>query len=192
MIFPVEVVRITSPYGERKFDKWHYGSDFGAQVSGKDGDYVYAVDDGIIKVSKDNPGGYGEYIVIEHKGICSVYCHLQHRIVSVGTKVKQGEVIGIMGHTPYTRGLSTHLHFEIRNTTYNNGFWDKTTVNGREGVPKYCLDPMPYLLKELEGSEWAEEAWSWATDIKIVDGTRPKDPVTREEVVQMIYNYNRR
>jgi N-acetylmuramoyl-L-alanine amidase CwlA len=36
-------------------------------------------------------------------------------------------------------------------------------------------------------STWAKEAWEWAKKEKITDGTRPKENITREEVIVMIY-----
>ena len=41
--------------------------------------------------------------------------------------------------------------------------------------------------KEDEVSPWAKEAHKWAVERGITDGTRPKDPVTREEVWTMLY-----
>ena len=38
-----------------------------------------------------------------------------------------------------------------------------------------------------EVSEWAVKARAWVMEKKISDGTRPKDPVTREEVWTMLY-----
>jgi N-acetylmuramoyl-L-alanine amidase len=38
-----------------------------------------------------------------------------------------------------------------------------------------------------EVSEWAKEAHAWAVERGITDGTRPKDTVTREEVITMLY-----
>jgi N-acetylmuramoyl-L-alanine amidase len=38
-------------------------------------------------------------------------------------------------------------------------------------------------------SNWAKEAWEWAIKNSITDCTRPKDNVTREELVTMLYRY---
>jgi len=38
-------------------------------------------------------------------------------------------------------------------------------------------------------SPWAREAWEWAVENGITDGTRPKDAATREEVVTMLYRF---
>lgn len=39
-------------------------------------------------------------------------------------------------------------------------------------------------------SAWAKEAWEWGRKNKIVDGTRPKDSVTREELITVLYKYH--
>jgi N-acetylmuramoyl-L-alanine amidase len=38
-------------------------------------------------------------------------------------------------------------------------------------------------------SDWAKEAWEWAKREGITDGKRPKDTMTREEMVTMLYRY---
>ena len=37
-------------------------------------------------------------------------------------------------------------------------------------------------------SAWAKEAWQWAKDNKILDGTRPKDNITREELAAVAWS----
>lgn len=37
-------------------------------------------------------------------------------------------------------------------------------------------------------SSWAKEAWDWGIKNGITKGKRPKDDITRQEVVQMLYN----
>ena len=58
-------------------------------------------------------GGYGDYIVIQHpNGTQTVYGHLSQTVVTAGTHVVQGQVIGYSGNTG--RSTGPHLHFEIR------------------------------------------------------------------------------
>lgn len=38
--------------------------------------------------------------------------------------------------------------------------------------------------------DWAKEAWEWGKNKGITDGTRPKDKITRQEVMQMLYKLN--
>lgn len=41
-------------------------------------------------------------------------------------------------------------------------------------------------------SDWAKEAWEWAKKEGITDGTRPKEPATREEIVTMLYRFSKK
>lgn len=61
-------------------------------------------------------GGYGNYIVIKHSnGTQTLYSHNSINYVSVGEFVKQGDVIGTVGHTGRVYGpTGNHLHFEVR------------------------------------------------------------------------------
>ena len=58
------------------------------------------------------------------------------------------------------------------------------------------LDMVQNELNKLKGadkvadkntpSSWAKEAWEWAKKEGFLDGTRPKDPVTREELAVVL------
>lgn len=55
--------------------------------------------------------GYGRHVVVDHgNGESSVYAHLQHAHVVVGTWVDQGTLIGQLGSTGNSSG--PHLHYE--------------------------------------------------------------------------------
>lgn len=109
---------ITSEYGARVHPisgkhSFHAGID----LSAGHGSSVLAVGDGIVvhaaPQSSDLSVGYGNYITIKHtNGYFSRYAHLSKISVSVGDKIKQGEVIGKEGNTGGSTG--SHLHFEIR------------------------------------------------------------------------------
>ncbi len=57
------------------------------------------------------------------------------------------------------------------------------------------LDMVKSELDKLKGvdkntpSSWAKEAWEWAKKEGITDGTNPKDSITREQVVTMLYRF---
>lgn len=104
---------ITSLYGNRMhpilgYERYHSGVD----INGRVGDPVVAADGGTVILSSYDPGGYGNYLVINHGGgRTTLYAHMSSVAVGVGTVVTQGQTIAYVGST----GLSTgpHLHFEI-------------------------------------------------------------------------------
>lgn len=63
-------------------------------------------------------GGYGSYVVIQHRNDSqTLYSHQSKVIVGVGQHVQQGQVIGYVGQTGKATG--PHVHFEIRNGIRN-------------------------------------------------------------------------
>ena len=48
----------------------------------------------------------------------------------------------------------------------------------------------PVTQDKNQPSSWAKEAWEWGKKNGVTDGTRPKDAITREEVITMLYNYD--
>ena len=77
---------------------------------------VYATGPGKIKVLVD-PGGYGNYVIIDHSdGYSTLYGHLHEIEEKIKKKevttVKVGDKIGTVGNTG--AGTGVHLHYEIR------------------------------------------------------------------------------
>jgi len=115
LAWPVSA-RITSGFGMRRhpilgFARMHKGMDFGAGW----GSPIVASADGVI-ARAGWAGGYGRQVRIDHgSGIVTSYSHMSRMLVSPGSAVRQGQVIGYVGSS----GLSTgpHLHYE----TYRNG-----------------------------------------------------------------------
>lgn len=182
---PTSNQRITSEFGKRNFAgmQWHSGVDLGAIVPGIEGDEIYAVDDGVVRVSKADSGnkniGYGYYIVMEHDEYCTLFAHLQSLELKVGESVKAGQVIGHMGNTG--ESTAVHLHFEIRNCKYNHPyFWTKGTYTGQFIM---CVNPESYFIKP----HWAEKHKLSLENkgIKISD-ERYDDFMTRGEVFALL------
>ena len=68
-------------------------------------------------VAKFDFNGYGNYVVIYHRGpFSSRYGHLEAAKMRWIKKVRQGDIIGWVGTTGNARyrGIKPHLHFEIR------------------------------------------------------------------------------
>ena len=136
-LWPVNGYRtVTSPYGYRNHPiygvwKFHKGIDIaGSGIKGKP---ILAAADGTVSIAKYNAGGYGYYVMINHgknaedgKYYATLYAHMPKLIVSVGKKVKKGDVIGYVGTSGASKGY--HLHYEVRRGTSSSGdiFYDTT------------------------------------------------------------------
>ena len=104
---------VTSPFGPRSFDDFHYGTDF---VTGSDATKIIAAADGEVIISDNTTDtlGYAEMVVIKHSDtLYTSYAHMKagSRTVKVGDKVKQGDELGTIGMTGMVTGV--HLHFEV-------------------------------------------------------------------------------
>ncbi len=96
----------------------------GVDMPGPHGTPIYATADGIVGRS-GRVGGYGNLIELEHgRGIQTRYGHLSSILVAAGTRVKRGQLIGLMGSTG--RSTGNHLHYEVR-------------IDGR------AVNPIPFL-----------------------------------------------
>jgi len=85
----------------------------GVDLAAKSGTPIYAAGDGVITYYRWQ-SGYGNKIEIQHvNGYETAYGHLSRYVdgLGVGSKVRQGQVIGYVGSTGQSTG--PHLHFEI-------------------------------------------------------------------------------
>jgi murein DD-endopeptidase MepM/ murein hydrolase activator NlpD len=111
---PVAVGIMRSGFGERNhpllhYMKMHTGVDWAAPY----GTPIFAAGNGAID-EIGVKGGYGKYVRLRHaNGYQTAYGHMTAfaRGLNVGSRVRQGQVIGFVGST----GLSTgaHVHYEI-------------------------------------------------------------------------------
>ncbi|GIW65603.1 MAG: hypothetical protein KatS3mg094_122 [Candidatus Parcubacteria bacterium] len=95
----------------------HVHSNNGVDISTDCGMPVYSAADGIVIKAESSGynGGYGNYILIQHRNFETLYGHLSRVFVNSGDNVSKGELIGLVGNTGYTIGLTgCHLHFETR------------------------------------------------------------------------------
>lgn len=111
-VSPCNYTLLTSPFGWRIHPiygdyRFHYGVD----LAGPMGTPIVATRAGVVTTTTyDSSSGY--YVVLDHQdGYTSKYLHLTHYIVSPGTYVNAGQVIGYMGSTGASTG--SHLHFSI-------------------------------------------------------------------------------
>lgn len=71
-------------------------------------------------VEADFHGGYGNYVLVDHgNGFTTLYAHNSENLVSVGQKVKMGDIVAMTGSTGQSTGV--HCHYEIQlNGLYQN------------------------------------------------------------------------
>jgi len=99
---------VTSDFGFRRW-RYHYGIDLKVF---KD-DSVYCAFDGVVRLTKRDRRGYGNYILVRHfNGLETLYGHLDKILVNPGDTIKSGYIIGLGGNTGRSTGY--HLHFETR------------------------------------------------------------------------------
>ncbi len=111
---PIDGAKLTSGFGMRQhpilgFSLMHKGVDFGAPT----GTPIQAAGDGTIKVYGGN-GAYGNYAQVQHNGqYATAYAHMSRFApgLRVGSRVRQGQIIGYVGSTG--RSTGPHLHYEV-------------------------------------------------------------------------------
>jgi murein DD-endopeptidase MepM/ murein hydrolase activator NlpD len=122
---PAEMIRLTSDFGTRSDPfRGRAAMHAGLDLAGPVGTPIYATADGVVGHAGVR-GAYGNLIEIEHgSGIGTRYGHLSRISVSVGQRVRRGQLIGLMGSTG--RSTGSHLHYEVR-------------IDGR------AVNPMPFF-----------------------------------------------
>jgi len=111
-IYPLDKIKDVGAFGNiRKSGEislQHLGVDLEADI----GKPVYAINGGIVRLSRDFTN-YGKTIVIDHGlGIFSLYLHLDEFKVFEGKAVKKGDVIALSGNTGYS--IAPHLHLGVK------------------------------------------------------------------------------
>ena len=116
-IWPVPPVAITAYFHDPSYPK-KWGVHNAVDIRAKQYTEIHAPANGYVFQTKDNGMGYS-YIILAHKNkLVTVYGHVSEILVKPGTVVKQGDVIGLSGGMPGTKGAGwqttgSHLHFEV-------------------------------------------------------------------------------
>lgn len=108
---PLKRIIPTSQFGWRKHPvtgeiKFHTGIDLKAYY-----EPVYCIADGVVSFAGQGDIE-GNYVIIDHGQVSSVYCHLNKSLCKTGEVIKAGKVLGISGNTG--RSTGPHLHFGVR------------------------------------------------------------------------------
>ncbi len=118
---PLKIFRISSRFSGARMHpvlrivRPHFGVDYAAPT----GTPVYSIGDGIVQTRAYQAGGGGNFIKIKHNSVyTTTYMHLSKFApgIQVGSRVKQGELIGFVGST----GLASGPHLDFR--VFQSGF----------------------------------------------------------------------
>ena len=110
---PLAYGHVTSGFGQRRhpvlgYRRKHNGVDYGVPV----GTPALSVGDGRVMKAGWH-GGFGRLVEVRHaNGWVSQYAHLSKIVVTVGQRLRQRDVVGLVGST----GLATgpHLHYGLK------------------------------------------------------------------------------
>ena len=152
---PVDFTRISSNFNPKRRHpilntiRAHRGVDYAAPR----GTPIKAAGDGKV-IFRGTKSGYGKVVIVQHGGnITTLYAHMSgfNAKARLGTRVRQGQVIGYVGMT----GLATanHLHYEYR---LNGVHRNPRTVSLPDADPiaseyrdRFLTEAAP-ILEELE------------------------------------------
>ncbi|WP_161554127.1 M23 family metallopeptidase [Stenotrophobium rhamnosiphilum] len=101
-------------------------------IMARKGTPIFAVADGTIAhLCKRGRGGLSIYQFDAKKNFVYFYAHLNAYSPSlvVGKKIKQGEIIGYVGHTGNARASAPHLHFAMASVATPNQWWGGDSIN---------------------------------------------------------------
>jgi len=110
--WPVITGFVSSNFGYRMSPiskKWRFHK--GMDIAATRGTEIYAPKDGIVLISEYR-SGYGNLVEIDHGyGIRTRYAHASKLLKKVGSNVKKGDIIALVGSTGNSTG--PHLHYEM-------------------------------------------------------------------------------
>ncbi len=109
-ILPVKG-RISGEFGnQRIFNNIPKSPHSGTDIAAPEGTPVKASGSGKVVLSGKNYFYTGNMVIIDHgQGLQTIYAHLKEAKVKAGQMVKQGQIIGLVGHTG--RATGPHLHW---------------------------------------------------------------------------------
>jgi len=127
---------------------YHPGVDFNYGSSNQDeGQEVVSIADGLVAYASYSDG-WGNHAIIYHPqyGVYSHYAHLQGLKVCAGMNIKEGQLVGLLGHTG--GDWAPHLHFEIRLKDFSpNKYVTGLTL---EQIKQNYADPFDWINKRIK------------------------------------------
>lgn len=102
----------------------------GIDIAGPVGSELYAVTDGVVVGQGDSPrGGINVSLYDAKRDLYLYYAHMTEARVVRGQRVKEGEVVGTLGHTGNASPTLPHLHFAVYDHSWS-----------------YPIDAWPFLV----------------------------------------------
>jgi len=173
-------IKLSGTFGELRPNHFHAGIDIKSRT-GRTGQNLYAVADGVVSRINIKSSGYGNAIYIDHpNGFTSVYAHLGKFSKEIADYMfqqqydkqiseieayppadmfffKKGDIIGTLGLSG--RSYGPHLHFEIRDTKSEVPinpllFGFKINDKVRPGLRAIKLYGLNSQMKELESKQF--------------------------------------
>jgi len=109
-ILPVDGVTSGQFGNQRVFNGVKKNPHTGEDIAAPEGAEVKASADGVVLLAGGNYFYSGNMVILDHgDGLQTIYAHLKQAKVKAGDEVKQGDVIGFVGHTG--RATGPHLHW---------------------------------------------------------------------------------
>jgi len=113
------------------------------------------------------------------------------RIYRFNIPIARSNIIGHFEINPITKPNCPGPRFpfdEILRRVREN---DAVGTSSTPAVPVVPARPTPDVATLPPGpSEWAREAWAWAVDLGITDGTNPRGVPTREQMITLLHRYH--
>ncbi len=138
---PVNFRYVSSNFNPRRLHpvtgqlKAHRGTDYVAPV----GTPIWAAGDGIVTESKYNKFN-GHYVFIKHSNkYITKYLHLSKRKVKTGQRIRQGQVIGLLGGSGRVTGPHLHYEFLVNGVHKNPRTVKLPQADSLSGAPKLAF-----------------------------------------------------
>lgn len=143
--YPTKPYKVNQPFGANYngfYKELGYKGHNGVDLYAPNRWIVRAAHEGeVIMVRTDRTGGKEINIVSKDGKYKTVYYHLKIFMVSVGQKVKAGDVLALADNTgKYTTG--SHLHFSLKEVVKNE--WGGYNTLNRDNGYNGAIDPEPY------------------------------------------------
>lgn len=126
------------------------------------------------------PQGGGDYDKNAHMKFATwqdgISAHLDHLALYAGAKNYPKKDTLDPRHFAYLLGTAKTVESLSGKWAPSQSYGDKLKVYIKE------MESIKVMENTQEPSEWAKENWEKSTELGLIDGTRPKDNITRQEV----------